>query len=414
MGTLISVEASRFALTGKGDAGAKNAREALERFGFVLEDGALDYRYDKLPSGADWVNVRSLFDTIAPYVRARSFVRFRELDLHHTYTFARGKVSYRYKVDKPRPERKLPYELYDEKRFDEGARAARAALRIDPRNAGHWHTLGMCLGELGRQDEEIDAHRRAVALSPGTDAYRHDLIVAVINRGEYRKALTLVDRALARRQEHEDWRTALLDLRCSCLNHLERHAELIATARRFGAAIPDEVVGRLAIAHHECGHYKEAKKLLQRAIATDPDPVWEYALCSTLDALGDRATRAHRRALVKKLGRTKDPEQMAMVALLRAQLGERPQAIIDRAVAAAPENVFVQKCAARIALMRGDAAGALEAADRALALDRDDGYAHLWRAKALLALGRNPGRSRTKAVLRSANLARMWREERLM
>lgn len=78
--------------------------------------------------------------------------------------------------------------LYNQMKQPERAvRCLREALEWEPGHAGTWFNLANALWDLGRQDEAVDASRKAVALNPRSGAYRVQLGAYVresMNRAE--------------------------------------------------------------------------------------------------------------------------------------------------------------------------------------------------------------------------------------
>ena len=79
-------------------------------------------------------------------------------------------------------------ELAEQGAFQAAATAFRAVLDADPTLPAAWSNLGMMLKVLGRVDEAIAAHERAVALAPAIPRLRVNRAVALLHAGRWSEA----------------------------------------------------------------------------------------------------------------------------------------------------------------------------------------------------------------------------------
>jgi len=79
-------------------------------------------------------------------------------------------------------------ELAEHGSFQAAAAAFRAVLDLDPRQPAAWSNLGMMLKILGRIDDAMEAHDRAVALAPDIPRLRVNRAVALLHAGRWSEA----------------------------------------------------------------------------------------------------------------------------------------------------------------------------------------------------------------------------------
>lgn len=79
-------------------------------------------------------------------------------------------------------------ELAEQGAFEAAAAAFQAVLDLDPGQAAAWSNLGMMLKVLGRVDDAIAAHDRAVALAPTIPRLRVNRAVALLHAGRWSEA----------------------------------------------------------------------------------------------------------------------------------------------------------------------------------------------------------------------------------
>jgi len=79
---------------------------------------------------------------------------------------------------------------YNEKHFDEGVRAFKECLRLDPKYVGAADNLGLAYEGLGKTEEAIEAYKTAIAAANGADAKPYfDLGTLLLENGKTQEAL---------------------------------------------------------------------------------------------------------------------------------------------------------------------------------------------------------------------------------
>jgi tetratricopeptide (TPR) repeat protein len=148
----------------------------------------------------------------------------------------------------------------------------------------------------------------------------------------------------------------------------------------------------LALADAVAERAEEALPSLERARTLAPErPEPELALARLALALGrtDAAVAAAERAEHRVQGPLPAALLLRATALYRAYRFAAARAPAEALLALLPDDRAALSLAARVRGVDGDAAGALAAADRLLALDPEDPEGHYQRALALRALGRD-------------------------
>jgi predicted CXXCH cytochrome family protein len=85
----------------------------------------------------------------------------------------------------------------------DGENVLRLTLASAPQDGGLHHALGLTLVRLKRQDEALDALRRAAELEPDRARYAYVYAVALHSSGRARDAMTVLKESLARRPDRD-------------------------------------------------------------------------------------------------------------------------------------------------------------------------------------------------------------------
>lgn len=228
-------------------------------------------------------------------------------------------------------------------------RAILTAARHGPRDPRVANTLGCVLGDLGRNEEALAAHERALALDPG-------FFDAALNVGLTLKTLGRPQAAALALARLDDPRAyaARADI-ASAAGDLAGAAELLDRAGDEGAR------ARLAVERNEPG----AGDRLRAAVAAAPDDA--VLVLAALDWLGEDADAARAERLLARRPDWHDGRRA--LALRRRERGDRAGwlAGYDAAIRARPRDVALHR--ERINLLSGaaDFAGAARACHDAAA-----------------------------------------------
>ncbi len=188
--------------------------------------------------------------------------------------------------------------LFRARDFSGAERACEQALVHSPGRAQGWYLLGRARQELGKLEEAVQAHRRAVELEPG-------LAEAHNNRGIVLKKLGRIDEAVSSYREAVGLRPDYVEARNNlgnALAQLDRGDEAIECFRQVIGARPDyaEAHNNLGIALKGQGRWVEAEASLREAIRLRPDLAAAFTnLGIVLTELGehDEAMACYARAL---------------------------------------------------------------------------------------------------------------------
>lgn len=214
----------------------------------------------------------------------------------------------------------------------------RQALEQRPEDVEALANLGLALARSGKPDEGRTQLTTALALAPGHLGASLNLSLVLLEEGDPAGALQTVDRALV-------WQPAerqLLELRANALTALGRPAEAAATWRSVveaAAADPQPLV-RWATALMQAGDHAQALTVLRRGVSTFPgDTLLQASLAWQLATAPDAALRD----------------------------GEESVSLARRLVQAMPGSAQAQDVLATALAETGDWAGAVAAAEGAVA-----------------------------------------------
>lgn len=246
--------------------------------------------------------------------------------------------------------------LYDLGRFEDAIRAGKRALALDDSNALAHNYIGNARMELKQYDLAIESFE-AAARADKTDEWPHfNIGVARIKQNRIVDAIAAFQQAveLNPRNGQAQWTLGL------CLKNQQKWDDAQAA---FAAAL--EINPANAGAAQEAG--------LAAIEAGDREAAQEF---------GQKATQLA-------------PKQwLSWYVLGRAHYDQAQYASAAKALAKATELETKTPTLFRLLAVSlaeiNDLAGAKDAADKCLALDAKDGYAHLMRARALLELDKQP------------------------
>lgn len=169
--------------------------------------------------------------------------------------------------------------FYQAQRFPEAERVLLASLRENPDELEAHRWLGAAYYDVGRIPQ-AEAHLLRLAELAPADPRPHRLIGQIRqDAGENESAIESFQESL-RRDAHQPDRDAILLELARCQYHLRRYDDAIATLAD-GPSNPD-AWALAAECHQMSDRAAEAQRLLERALAVDPDHELSLFLASTL------------------------------------------------------------------------------------------------------------------------------------
>jgi protein O-GlcNAc transferase len=138
-----------------------------------------------------------------------------------------------------------------------------------PSRAEGWYLLGRARQELGKFDEAVAAHHRALELQPGLAEAHNNMGVALKRLGRIDESLACYREAVRLRPEYVDARNNL----GNALAHLGHHEEAIDCFRQLITMRPDyvEAHNNLGVIFKAQGRWGDAESSLRTAIRLRPD-----------------------------------------------------------------------------------------------------------------------------------------------
>jgi arylsulfatase A-like enzyme/tetratricopeptide (TPR) repeat protein len=164
---------------------------------------------------------------------------------------------------------------------EEAVQRARHALTMDPENLAALRDLSRGLLRLGRLDEAADVAARASALAPWSGQALVTQADAEYHRGQYQRALDLIDRALEMNDRFLEGRIE----RSRCLAALDRRDEAIAEIEPLIGEFADNnwVALRYAeIVELASGDFGAAEKRLRTVLDRNPRFTEAWLLLGTV------------------------------------------------------------------------------------------------------------------------------------
>jgi uncharacterized protein (TIGR02466 family) len=287
-------------------------------------------------------------------------------------------------------------------RIDEASEAFERAASLHPAKGVVLVNYGNALKAAGRLADANAVYSRATQAAPGSSAAWNALGLACAGLGDREAARAAYGRALALEPRNAPALNNLALLEAAA----NRHAvaiDLFARALDIAPAMLSALINRAA-ALRTLGRLEESLSDATRASAIAPHSVEARAqIAASLRALGrfGEAEAAYRESL-RLDPRRVDVHRDLINMLFESGEGVRAFDAIDAAIAAGgPTSLMTTK--AEAALMTGDVATALAAADRAIAADPGNAAAYGMRARAMRASGEF--RAARDAARRSVALA---------
>lgn len=149
--------------------------------------------------------------------------------------------------------------------FEKAVAQYREALKVNPNLVAAHNRLGITLNKLGRHAEASAEFRAALELEPRAAHLHNNLGFSLYLAGHFEAA----ERALARATELQpDFRRAHMN-RGLVLARLEHYDEALNAFCEAGPR--DEAYYNLAVVQTEAGHYVEAARALEKALAVNAD-----------------------------------------------------------------------------------------------------------------------------------------------
>jgi tetratricopeptide (TPR) repeat protein len=251
-------------------------------------------------------------------------------------------------------------------RYLEAEVSSRELLARHPQSGLGWKILGLCLWMLGK--DALPALENAAGHLPG-DAEAHSNLGNAYRRlGKLQEAVTSHRRALAIKSDYAEAHNNL----GSALRDLGQYAEAADNYRRAIAIKPDFAMGygNLAKALHDLRQLDEAVAIYRRALALKPDLVEVHCgLGNALVDLGqpEEAVVSYRQALVLDPGCAEAHTNLG-VALRQTGLPTDAEACCRRVLAADPNSIAAIILLAQLHADRGEFAAAEDRYKHAIAV----------------------------------------------
>jgi tetratricopeptide (TPR) repeat protein/SAM-dependent methyltransferase len=253
--------------------------------------------------------------------------------------------------------------------IDEGVRRIQAALAANPGSARAWLNLGIGLIQLDRADEALASFDRALAIRPDYLEAVYNRGIALAKLGQHERAIVDFNTVRARNPNHLE---ALYN-RAYALQRLARYEEALADFDRLVV-----VDARQAEAFHGRGNvlghlerFEEAVASYDKALMLQPG--FADAACNRGLALAGLKRHDAAIASFDAAVRAKPDHVDALShrGNIYAQLGRFSEAAADyeRALTLAPGRDDTLRSLAQVLRCKGDAARALDAIRRALAIN---------------------------------------------
>jgi len=200
----------------------------------------------------------------------------------------------------------------------EAVQRVQGALAMDPENLAALRDLSRGLLQLGRLDEAVAVAAKAISVAPWSGQALMAAADVEFHRGQYQRALDLIDRSL---ELDDRFLEARLD-RSRCLAALGRNDEAVAELGPLLEQSPDHdwVALRFAeIVELESGDYHAAEQRLRTVLSRNPHMTEARLLLGTVLTRAGRSSEAvavYREAVASG---TADSNIVARLALLLAE-----------------------------------------------------------------------------------------------
>ena len=277
--------------------------------------------------------------------------------------------------------------------YENAAASYDRVTQLAPESATLWLRKAETLAKLGYYQDAITAYDRAISIEP-------ELLIAYVRKaemqeaqGNYEGALATIDAALGIYPESVQG----LMLRSNILIQLDRYSEAV-TAKRMANEIQERYVPGKRIDYQDFSKEKKADKAyqgsLERQIAAlsshvEPEMQTTFLLMSSyLANLKDspaEAMRLSKQALTLNPSPTIATAAWANIghAYIRYREYENAESAFQQAITKNNENQVAFSGLAHAHYMMGQYPQAIDAAERALAIDVGDADSWLWRGLAL-------------------------------
>ena len=162
--------------------------------------------------------------------------------------------------------------LFDEKRWDEAARAFSAAVEARHDWAEAHHKLGLCMFRLGRLEEASDAYAMALCFSDRPARVHFDLACVERRQGKAKAALESAQRAIDEGQNTAEAH----NLKGALLLEAEDVDGAMAAFEQAVALAPDDPSGHSNLGYllfRDRAEYADGAAHIQRAVELDPSNI---------------------------------------------------------------------------------------------------------------------------------------------
>jgi protein O-GlcNAc transferase len=253
--------------------------------------------------------------------------------------------------------------------------AFQEALKLDPRRADAENGLGAALGKLGDQPGSQAAFRRAIAIDPGYAEAHYNLALWLRESGDIGQALSELDTAIKLRPDYEAAQLASALI-------LQQSGQPDKAISLFKAVLQQdprsaETHNWLGVAYAGQNHLLDSIAEFQQAVDLSPD---DLEASNNLASALAKAKRFDQAASVLRSALKQAPKnvqlRLNLSRVLRAK-GSVDAALTElKAILKDSDNPDAECEIAEILGRRGDFRGAIEASEKALALNPGMGNAY--------------------------------------
>jgi tetratricopeptide (TPR) repeat protein len=173
----------------------------------------------------------------------------------------------------PRPAEQLSRYYRRKKRFDVALSLCEVALESSPLNPYNWEMLGILLGEVGGEEERVEASLlHAIELNPQRPYAYGILCDTRVRKGDVKGAIKILEEAAARVEDAYPCFVRMAELRFDRQDYRGTiEAAEQALELRGGEAAPTALIGA---SYGRCGEVDRSVDLLKRSIELDPLDPW--------------------------------------------------------------------------------------------------------------------------------------------
>jgi len=160
--------------------------------------------------------------------------------------------------------------LLEKGNVDEAITHFQTALQIEPDSAGAHYNLGNTLLHKGKVDEAIAHFQKVLQINPANAEAHINLGSAMLQKGNMGEAITHFQKALQIKPDYLQAQNNLAWMLATCpqasLRNGNKAVELARRANQLTGDGNPVVLGTLAAAYAEAGHFPEAVETAQRAL----------------------------------------------------------------------------------------------------------------------------------------------------